>query len=438
MEALKRIFSARPLLLLIFALIVCNIFALIFCAGQRTFTFTYDLMGGTYNNEYAYQIELKKNETAADITPAKAGYIFAGWTKDIDQSDKPSYSFDEPICEDTVIYAVWRSPELNLHTDGGFFSSADNTDEADYSYYLNHKDFILPIPQKEGFVFGGWYDSDSHGGEKITYIPKGCTDDFSLYAKWIPAGVTRQIIYLEHCVINEDGTATALPEKEDVYNAFFTAFYYYIVDVKGAEEELRSNAARYGCTIESAEDFLAVGRDYNAGSGSMTALGSITSGWFLKSRIGGSLERQSADCFVGYCYQNNQYVDLLRHLIKFFAYWRQDEGYTTPTNNGSDFFAESWAPVVDICKFFYFDENTSYVKSSRVLKCFENIPGVFYPERLDLVKEYAVGNTTELTQPAFEGYTFVGWYRELEEEPIEYISPAETEDVYLIGVWEKN
>ncbi len=448
MRTFKKAFCAILLLLVILALAGCDT-----APGEATlapttpeittepepqvFTVTYDLMGGTYNNETAYQVEVKENETAVNITPTKEGYLFAGWTKNIAASDAPEYSFDEPVLEDTVIYAIWRAPELSLHADGGSFPGTDTGSAADYSFYLSHEDFILPTPEKAGFVFAGWYDSDSFSGERIAYIPEGSTDPYTLYAKWIPEGTLLPIIYADHYVRNADGTFSAMPDKEAVYREFYSDFYYFIVETREAEAVMQASAARQQLKMESVEDFLAIGSDYDAGIGEMFALAYITSGWFMETEPGGTLAEQSPWYFVGHCYQTDQHVELLNHLAKFFAYWRQDEGFTTPTNNGSDYYADPWASVVDTCKFFFFDENTSYVKTDRVLRCFKNIPGVFYPERLELIQEYSAGDTTQLTRPTFKGYTFVGWYRELDGELVEAISPTEAEQVQLIGVWEK-
>ncbi len=438
MRLFKKILCVLSLLLVILALASCDAAPASTSAPEpQVFTVTYELMGGTYDGKTAYQVEVNENETVASIAPTKEGYQFAGWTKNPGAGDAPTYSFDQPVVEDTVIYAIWNAPELSLHTDGGIFPGTETGTAADYSFYLNHEDFILPTPEKPGFVFAGWYDSDTFGGDRIACIPQGSTQNYTLYAKWVPEGTVLPIVYGDHCVRNADGTTSAMPDKEAVYREFYSDFYNFIVQTRGAEAAMQSNAAKQHLTVDCVEDFLAIGNDYDAGLGDMVALAYIATGWFMGREVGGTLDGQSTWYFVGHCYQNGQHVALLEHLEKFFAYWRFDEGFTTPDNNGSDFCASPWASLVDTCKFFYFDENTSYVRSQRVLDCFRNIPGVFYPDRLELVTEFAVGQTTPLTRPTFDGYTFVGWYRELDGAPVDAISPAETEQVHLIGVWEK-
>ena len=105
-------------------------------------------------------------------------------------------------------------------------------------------------------------------------------------------------------------------------------------------------------------------------------------------------------------YQNNKYTEFLEFLVRFFAYWRIDEHYATETNRGADIFAEAWAPMVDTSKFFYYTNETTYVKTERMLDCFNHIPGVLYcdlPEKLELGLELP-------TNISKRGYIFDGWY----------------------------
>ena len=98
----------------------------------------------------------------------------------------------------------------------------------------------------------------------------------------------------------------------------------------------------------------------------------------LERDVNGILENQTENGFFGFCYQNNLYQDLLPFFINFFAYWRIDEHYANLNNYGADIFAESWAPTVDIAKFFYYDEVTSYVQTERMIDCLTNTASVVY------------------------------------------------------------
>ena len=50
--------------------------------------------------------------------------------------------------------------------------------------YSEHEGVLdLPVPERNGYVFLGWYTA-STGGEVVDYIPKGSTQDYILFARW--------------------------------------------------------------------------------------------------------------------------------------------------------------------------------------------------------------------------------------------------------------
>lgn len=69
---------------------------------------------------------------------------------------------------------------LNLELDGGIL----NTPE-DWVSYLSGKSTKLPTPIKDGYVFDGWYNSQTFDGEKIERISSEVTGDQTYYAKWL-------------------------------------------------------------------------------------------------------------------------------------------------------------------------------------------------------------------------------------------------------------
>ena len=139
--------------------------------------------------------------------------------------------------------------------------------------------------------------------------------------------------------------------------------------------------------------------------------------YYVTKEIGGKVQDQPTDTFIGYCYQNDMYLDVIDHLITFFAYWRTDEGYTggpeDPDNLGNDFFAIPWASMVDTSKFFYFTSDTlnniySWFNSERVKHALDYIPGVMVTE---LNNSYFKDETYTLpSNVEMEGYTFNGFY----------------------------
>ncbi|MBO4668031.1 MAG: InlB B-repeat-containing protein [Bacilli bacterium] len=187
--------------------------------------------------------------------------------------------------------------------------------------------------------------------------------------------------------------------RDEFGNAWFRDFYQYLLYHGGA-----SKLASEG--INSVDQFVALAHDYNAGNGQMRYLGNTFSQWYLAKDVNGILSNQPETAFLGFCYQNGLYEDYLPFLLRFFAYWRLDEKYANTSNYGADSFADRWATLVDTCKFFYYDVNTSYVKTARMQDCFNFCSNVCYGE----LPVATIGTITLPTDLTRRGYTFLGWY----------------------------
>lgn len=195
------------------------------------------------------------------------------------------------------------------------------------------------------------------------------------------------IYYLNPGTIN--GTYLS---KKQLCEAFFTDFYYYIVSYHGTSH-LEKNE------LYDVYDFVELSQNFTgAGANNLYGIGNIAGRYLLEKDINGILENQTENAFFGFCYQNGMYQDVLPFFINFFAYWRIDEGYANKSNYGADIFAESWAPTVDIAKFFYYNEESSYVKTDRMIDCLTNTASVVY--RMD----------DDIMNIRLRGYKFVGWY----------------------------
>ena len=61
--------------------------------------------------------------------------------------------------------------------------------------YAEHEGLLdLPIPERPGYAFLGWYTA-TDGGDVVDYIPKGSTEDYILFARWEKE--TYSIVYFE-------------------------------------------------------------------------------------------------------------------------------------------------------------------------------------------------------------------------------------------------
>ena len=195
--------------------------------------------------------------------------------------------------------------------------------------------------------------------------------------------------------LNTPKTNNIYSSKQQLFESFFTDFYYYIAAYHGLNH-LKDN------NLNNVQDFVNLAGDFTgAGANNLYGIGNIAGRYMLEKDINGILKNQSENGFFGFCYQNNLYQDLLPFFINFFAFWRIDEKYANSSNYGADIFAESWAPTVDIAKFFYYDETTSYVKTDRMIDCLTNIASVVY----NFSNSNSLNDSIKL-----RGYIFDGWY----------------------------
>ena len=192
--------------------------------------------------------------------------------------------------------------------------------------------------------------------------------------------------------LNSGTISNVYTSKEQLCEAFFTDFYYYIVAYHGTEHLEKNYLFNVNNFVELSQDFT------GAGANNLYGIGNIAGRYMLTKDINGILENQSDNGFFGFCYKYGLYEDLLPFFINFFAYWRIDEKYANTSNYGADIFAESWAPTVDIAKFFYYDENTSYVRTDRMIDCLTYTASVVY------------GLDEDPMNIRLRGYKFAGWY----------------------------
>ena len=441
----------------------------------KYYNITYILNDGIFNEDVINQYE---ENVGLDILPipSKEGYEFDGWYLE----DKLVTSIDSTTNKDITLVAKWN--EVNKYysityvLNGGSF-----TEEVVKEYKSGVGLEILPIPVKEGYNFLGWFLNDN----QISKIEPDYNKNIYLSARWekiitestkeaekiiklidsLPYKVTytdkekinevkvlydqldesTKVLVTNIDVLNEKiefineienntseityilGDDISL-SKDELFTNFFADFYLYIKSYHGT-----SYLETQG--IKNIDDFLKLASNFNAGSGNMTQIGHVAGRYMLKKDINGILENQPESGFFGYCYKNNKYVDLLPFFIRFFAYWRIDERYANTSNYGADMFAESWAPTVDIAKFFHYTNETTYVKTERMLDCFNFTSNVVYG---DLPTKLVEGMKLP-TDLKLRGYIFDGWYDnpEYNGDKIETITDN-SKKVILYAKWIKD
>ena len=383
------------------------------CRTQKALQDKYTLTFDCRNGSNIYELTFAHGDMVSfDKEIVYKGYTFAGWYLDA--------TFTIPLTEDyqahenMTLYAKWNPNEYTrvFYVDGSEYAKTTMK----YGAYTSQTP-----PVKDGYTFIGW--STSENSHTLYDISQPYTENLNLYAVWQanPFTVTYDLGFESFCT------------KDDLYKAFFTDFYNFM------KTNTDVNFAAYG--ISDLDDFLAFCKDWNAlGRSDLYGVGSAFGKYFLVQRTGKPLADQPTEAFIGYCYQNNMYLDFINHLITFFAYWRTDEGYTgspdDPTNTGNDFFACAWASMVDTAKFFYFTADTlnntyPLFQSERVKDALDNIPGVVG----DTLIYHGMGDSPiSLTEITRKGYTFLGWY-DSQEDNANPITTVNT-DMTVYAKWQ--
>ncbi len=126
-------------------------------------------------------------EITEPAVPVKSGFVFDGWYESSDNgstlADKP-FVFAYMPAQSLTLYAKWTEQivkyTITFETDGG-------TEIASIEAKAGEKIEEPTAPVKDGYIFGGWYESSDNGAtlaEKpfvFAYMP---AQSLTLYAKW--------------------------------------------------------------------------------------------------------------------------------------------------------------------------------------------------------------------------------------------------------------
>lgn len=129
---------------------------------------SFDSLGGTK----VETIKVKKGSTITKPeNPTKEGYSFIAWMLDGEEFD-----FDKKITKNIKLTAKWQEESdiiytISFDTDGG--------NKVDNIKVKNGKINNLPIPEKKGYTFFGWYNKT----EKVE-VGDTISKDITLKAKW--------------------------------------------------------------------------------------------------------------------------------------------------------------------------------------------------------------------------------------------------------------
>ena len=120
-----------------------------------SYAITYELDGGTNapENPPSYNVE---TETITLKDPAKTGYTFAGWYKDLGFTGKIT-KIPQGTTGNIILYAKW---ELESYTITYELNGGTNSSENPASYNVKTGTITLKAPTKDKYDFKGWYKDD--------------------------------------------------------------------------------------------------------------------------------------------------------------------------------------------------------------------------------------------------------------------------------------
>ena len=308
--------------------------------SPTSYTINYELDGGTNSvfNPGHYTIL----DSIALENAEKPGYSFAGWYLDS--------GFTQPITSiegrtgNLTLFAKYSvntytgtvdldggtlSPQVTYISDGVVLSSSFLTgNDSVTSYYP---------PEKDGYIFGGWYLDD--GFQQVFNYYGQITDDLTLYAKWIENNlmshsITSNSVETESISINglNDNRITFVP----IASGYLTITSVSDLDLKGTLYNQSSSAVMEADDI-SDDNFNFSMRYY------------VEAGHQYTISIKGATSLTKGDCEVQFLFEG----DLGIEGITYDAYaidvvYGNSFGLLTPTKEGYEFlgwYDESGNPI---------------------------------------------------------------------------------------------
>lgn len=137
--------------------------------------------------------------------PEREGYAFAGWYQDAEFIRQFNFAGNRMPAKNVTVYAKWvETPVLR-------FDSAGGSEVKELSGEAGDKISVPEAPEKEGFVFDGWYTDETYTTVyEFTTMPE---KSVTVYAKWHEQ--TKDVVLSLH--INNPGFegATVLSVRQD-------------------------------------------------------------------------------------------------------------------------------------------------------------------------------------------------------------------------------
>ena len=227
---------------------------------------TYSIRFVTNGGNEIADVEYEYNEQiSAPVAPSRKGYYFEGW---YNEELTEQYVFNRMPASDLTLYAKWTIEEYSItyFTYGGELPEGvilNNT-------YTVEDAITLPILEKEGHTFNGWYDNADFNGEPISGIAEGSTGSLLLYAKFTINSYTITFKNDDDSVITtvtqDFGTQLEAPE---VANKNGYEFEGWFLDLSSSEIYIFGNMPAANLTIYAKWSIINYTIEYAPDGGSM-------------------------------------------------------------------------------------------------------------------------------------------------------------------------
>ena len=144
---------------------------------------TYETDGGTLPD--GAPVSYHEGDSFALPVPTRDGYVFMGWSTSQGSSD--TVETVEGLSGDIVLYASWIEAvehSIEYVLDGGTLP------EGSVRTFIGGVGAVLPIPEREGMVFAGWFE-DPDFTTPVVVLGRDVLEDVTVYACWdeeVPTG----------------------------------------------------------------------------------------------------------------------------------------------------------------------------------------------------------------------------------------------------------
>lgn len=193
--------------------------------SSAEYKITYYVNGSKYGEEQTY----KAGETIIPPTDPEApeGHIFNGWVIN-EKQDKLPEAMPEINLEAS---ASWKLKDINVI----FITDGTEHHKATAPFGSSMEETVPADPEKEGYVFAGWYDENSKNVFEYDTVP---SKDVAFTAKWLKNG---NVVYMSGdktyaAYEVKEGDKIPVPEDPEKFAHKFTGWSPEVPAVMPAED----------------------------------------------------------------------------------------------------------------------------------------------------------------------------------------------------------